>query len=217
MWASKKLSGTSQKGQSSFEVQTNNGYKPWKYSKRARRKPPFLTAAILEFFVRPQVPASRDEKAANQPRTGVSFLRACLALRARESTSAFRLPLLAWKARKSNLCFSGYWSRVLRFLTKILFQGVEKKYLNLWSSSRQNLRRADRERLIFPLLMQQSQSRRLLHADHYYDCCLFVCFIQFRNECSRLQVNGGYQNSWGYYVWQVFGENNLGPSLELFL
>ena len=92
-----------------------------------------------------------------------------------------------------------------------------RKYLNLWSSSRQNLRRADRERLIFPLLMQQSQSRRLLHADHYYDCCLFVCFIQFRNECSRLQVNGGYQNSWGYYVWQVFGENNLGPSLELFL
>ena len=107
----------------------------------------------------------------------------------------------------------GYWG----FCQKYCFREWNKKYLNLWSSSRQNLRRADRERLIFPLLMQQSLSRRLLHADHYYDCCLFVCFIQFRNECSRLQVNGGYQDSWGYYVWQVFGEDNLGPSLGLFL
>ena len=28
------------KGQSTFEVQTNNGYKPWKYTKHGRKKPP---------------------------------------------------------------------------------------------------------------------------------------------------------------------------------
>ena len=68
-----KKNGTSKKGQSSFEVQTNNGYKPWKYSKRCRKKSQCLTTAILEFFVRPQLPASREEKAANGPRTWRNF------------------------------------------------------------------------------------------------------------------------------------------------
>ena len=63
------------KGQSSFKVQTNNGYKPQKYSKHGRKKPPrWLAAAILEFFFRPQVLASRNKKAWNATvRTSVIF------------------------------------------------------------------------------------------------------------------------------------------------
>ena len=97
------------KKQSSFQVQTNNGYKPWKYSKRGRKRPPFLTAAILEFFVRPQVPASRDEKAANQPRTGVIFSRACPRAHVRLALAFARLK----SAKKQPLFF------------RLLFKGIK--------------------------------------------------------------------------------------------
>ena len=97
------------KGQSSFKVQTNNGYKPQKYSKHGRKKPPrCLTAAILEFFFRPQVLASRNKKAWNATVRTSYFSRACVALHTRPPTSALRLPSLARKRRKNNVCFSGY-------------------------------------------------------------------------------------------------------------
>ena len=73
----------------------------------------------------------------------------------RPPTSASRLPSHAWGARKNNACFSGYWSRFL----ENCFSEWNKKYLYLKSSSWHTLFRADRERLIFRLLVQQSQRK----------------------------------------------------------
>ena len=83
--------------------------------------PRCLTAAILEFFFRPQVPASRNTQQCEPGRPGANrryFSRACVALHTRSPTSASRLPSLTWRRRKNNACFSGYWSRVLRFFDK---------------------------------------------------------------------------------------------------
>ena len=102
------------KGQSSFEVQTNNGYKPLKYSKLGRNHLDAWRPPSWNSFLDPRFPLRATRDSANRSH----FSRACVALHTRPPTSALRLPSLARKRRKNNVCFSGYWSRVLRFFDK---------------------------------------------------------------------------------------------------
>ena len=66
-------------------------------------KPPCLTAAILAFFIRPQVPASRDKNASNA--TGVNFASVW---RSTPSNVRLALAFARLKRAKNNACFSGY-------------------------------------------------------------------------------------------------------------
>ena len=61
--------------------------------------PPCLTAAILKFFIRPQIPASRDKKAANSNATGVNS-RAYLALHALQRNVRLALAFARLKRAK---------------------------------------------------------------------------------------------------------------------
>ena len=65
-------------------------------------------------FLDPRFPLRATRDSANRSH----FSRACVALHTRPPTSALRLRSLARKRRKNNACFSGYWSRVLRFFDK---------------------------------------------------------------------------------------------------
>ena len=102
----------------------------------------------------------------------------------RPTTSPLRLPSLAWKGRKNNACFSGYWSRVLRFFwQKYYFSEWNKRQLNLWYPAR-CWSRASYHRL----LLQQSQNRRRLHTGLSHEFLFYSVWERMLTPPSQWRV-----------------------------
>ena len=103
-----KTKGTSKKGQSSLEVQTNNGYKPWKYSKRGRRKHAWWPPSWNSLFD-PRFPRRAIIEAV-QAQTDQVFPKACLTSNLLQNNSSKCLIWYCSLGFLFSIVIGWYWS-----------------------------------------------------------------------------------------------------------